>query len=79
MPSAASGSPSKLYYSFEVGGAHIIVLSCYSPFGPDSDQREWLQVSFSVGRAAGELSLFKSKSPSVTSSIASLSELPSEL
>ncbi|CAI5501400.1 unnamed protein product [Closterium sp. Naga37s-1] len=47
MPSAASGSPSKLYYSFEVGGAHIIVLSCYSPFGPDSDQRKWLQKDLS--------------------------------
>ncbi|CAI5978732.1 unnamed protein product [Closterium sp. NIES-65] len=43
MPSAASGSPSKLYYSFEVAGAHIIVLSCYSPFGPDSEQRKWLK------------------------------------
>ncbi|CAI5978739.1 unnamed protein product [Closterium sp. NIES-65] len=46
MPSAASGSPSKLYYSFEVGGAHVIVLSCYSPFGPDSKQFEWLQVRY---------------------------------
>ncbi|CAI5484214.1 unnamed protein product [Closterium sp. Yama58-4] len=47
MPSAASGSPSKLYYSFEVGGAHIIVLSCYSPFGPDSKQFDWLQKDLS--------------------------------
>ncbi|CAI7911088.1 unnamed protein product, partial [Closterium sp. NIES-54] len=45
MPSAASGSPSKLYYSFEVAGAHIIVLSCYSPFGPDSHQWKWLKES----------------------------------
>ncbi|CAI5942042.1 unnamed protein product [Closterium sp. NIES-64] len=48
MPSAASGSPSKLYYSFEVGGAHVIVLSCYSPFGPDSKQFEWLQKDLSA-------------------------------
>ncbi|GJP33165.1 hypothetical protein CLOM_g17728 [Closterium sp. NIES-68] len=47
MPSAASGSPSKLYYSFEVAGVHFVVLSCYSPFGPNSKQQKWLQKDLS--------------------------------
>jgi hypothetical protein len=31
------------YYSFEVAGAHILMLGSYTDFGPDSDQYKWLQ------------------------------------
>jgi hypothetical protein len=43
MPYQESGSPSNLYYSFEVAGAHILMLGSYAEFGTDSDQYRWLQ------------------------------------
>ncbi|KAL8526331.1 hypothetical protein ACS0TY_015520 [Phlomoides rotata] len=43
MPYEESGSPSNLYYSFEVAGVHVIMLGSYTDFGPDSDQYKWLQ------------------------------------
>lgn len=43
MPYQESGSPSNLFYSFEVAGAHILMLGSYAEFGTDSDQYKWLQ------------------------------------
>ncbi|KAI3471827.1 hypothetical protein Pfo_028480 [Paulownia fortunei] len=43
MPYEESGSPSNLYYSFEVAGVHVIMLGSYAEFGSDSDQYRWLQ------------------------------------
>lgn len=42
-PSDASGSKSKLYYSYEAGPAHITMLGCYAEYGPDSPQMAWLR------------------------------------
>eukprot|EP00055_Hartaetosiga_balthica_P000109 m.135683 g.135683 ORF g.135683 m.135683 type:complete len:293 (+) comp10138_c0_seq1:561-1439(+) len=44
MPSEASGAnDGNLYYSFDVGPAHIIMLNSYMEFGPDSAQYKWLE------------------------------------
>ncbi|XP_062117572.1 purple acid phosphatase 22-like isoform X2 [Humulus lupulus] len=42
MPYQQSGSISNLYYSFEVAGAHVIMLGSYTDFDTDSDQFRWL-------------------------------------
>ncbi|CAN0846970.1 Probable purple acid phosphatase 20, partial [Linum grandiflorum] len=43
MPFEESGSTSNLYYSFDVAGAHVVMLGSYTDFGPFSDQYKWLQ------------------------------------
>lgn len=43
MPYEESGSTSNLYYSFDVTGAHIIMLGSYTDFDANSDQYSWLQ------------------------------------
>lgn len=42
MPYEHSGSESPLYYSYDVAGAHIIMLGSYAPYEEDSDQYAWL-------------------------------------
>ena len=42
VPSNASGSGSKLYYSYEVPGAHVVMLGTYADWSPGSKQRAWL-------------------------------------
>ncbi|KAH7854832.1 hypothetical protein Vadar_018210 [Vaccinium darrowii] len=42
MPYEESGSTSNLYYSFDVVGAHIIMLGSYTNFEAESDQYKWL-------------------------------------
>ncbi|CAH2059741.1 unnamed protein product [Thlaspi arvense] len=43
FPSNESGSFSPLYYSFNAGGAHFIVLNSYKPYDYSSDQYIWLE------------------------------------
>lgn len=43
MPYHESGSASNLYYSFDVAGAHIIMLGSYADFEASSAQFEWLK------------------------------------
>lgn len=43
MPFEESGSSSNLYYSFEAGGVHVLMLGSYADFEPGSDQFRWLQ------------------------------------
>ncbi|PNT59691.1 hypothetical protein POPTR_001G423700v4 [Populus trichocarpa] len=43
MPYEESGSSSNLYYSFEVAGAHIIMLGSYTDYDEHSDQYNWLK------------------------------------
>ncbi|XP_075490856.1 LOW QUALITY PROTEIN: purple acid phosphatase 22-like [Primulina tabacum] len=43
MPHQESRSTSNSYYSFNVAGAHIIMLGSYTDFDVDSDQYKWLQ------------------------------------
>ncbi|XP_047963200.1 purple acid phosphatase 22-like isoform X2 [Salvia hispanica] len=42
MPYQESNSPSNLYYSFDVAGAHVLMLGSYTDFNVDSDQYAWL-------------------------------------
>lgn len=42
MPYEHSGSDTQLYYSYDVAGAHIIMLGSYAEYGEDSDQYAWL-------------------------------------
>lgn len=46
MPFEESGSSSNLYYSFEVAGAHVIMLGSYADHDEYSDQYNWLKVSY---------------------------------
>ncbi|PRW05763.1 Purple acid phosphatase 18 [Chlorella sorokiniana] len=41
-PYRHSLSESPLYYSYDVAGAHVIMLSSYSPYSRDSEQYAWL-------------------------------------
>jgi len=51
LPFEASGSKSPRYYSFEVGGAHWIMLGSYTDYTPGSPQLEWLALDLaSVNR-----------------------------
>ncbi|XP_024515666.1 purple acid phosphatase 18 [Selaginella moellendorffii] len=43
MPYEESGSDSNLYYSFDVAGAHVLMLGSYADFGQRSPQYKWLQ------------------------------------
>ncbi|XP_047322788.1 purple acid phosphatase 18-like [Impatiens glandulifera] len=47
MPFQESGSPSNLYYSFDVAGVHIIMLGSYTDFDEYSDQYSWLKADLS--------------------------------
>ncbi|XP_050219644.1 purple acid phosphatase 15-like isoform X2 [Mercurialis annua] len=43
FPSEESGSYSTLYYSFNAGGIHFVVLSAYIAYDRSSDQYTWLE------------------------------------
>ncbi|CAN8247724.1 unnamed protein product [Cochlearia groenlandica] len=43
FPSNESGSFSPLYYSFDAGGAHFIVINAHTPYDNTSDQYIWLE------------------------------------
>ncbi|KAL8509974.1 hypothetical protein ACS0TY_016983 [Phlomoides rotata] len=47
MPYEESGSSSNLYYSFDVAGAHIIMLGSYTDYDQYSDQYTWLKADLS--------------------------------
>ncbi|CAK0818268.1 unnamed protein product [Prorocentrum cordatum] len=42
-PSAASGSSSNMFYSFESAGVHFLMLASYADFSEASDQLAWLR------------------------------------
>ncbi|KAJ6332775.1 hypothetical protein OIU77_008764 [Salix suchowensis] len=50
MPFEESGSSSNLYYSFEVAGAHIIMLGSYTDYDEYSDQYNWLKERVNNGK-----------------------------
>ncbi|KAJ4723018.1 Purple acid phosphatase [Melia azedarach] len=43
FPSEESGSSSSLYYSFNAGGIHFVMLGAYTNYDKSSDQYEWLE------------------------------------
>lgn len=43
FPSEESGSSSTLYYSFEAGGIHFIMLGAYIAYDESADQYKWLE------------------------------------
>uniref|UniRef100_A0A5B7CA01 Purple acid phosphatase n=1 Tax=Davidia involucrata TaxID=16924 RepID=A0A5B7CA01_DAVIN len=43
FPSKESGSPSTLYYSFNAGGIHFIMLGAYIAYNKSADQYKWLE------------------------------------
>jgi hypothetical protein len=47
MPYKESGSDSNLYYSFDVAGAHVLMLGSYAPFLPGTPQYKWLEEDLS--------------------------------
>lgn len=43
LPTPQPGSPDgTMYYSYEAGGVHFVLLSSYSPISPGSPQYDWL-------------------------------------
>jgi len=42
-PLGYSGSTSQLYYSYDIAGAHIVMLGSYTEYGHDSEQYDWLE------------------------------------
>ncbi|XP_050217100.1 purple acid phosphatase 18 [Mercurialis annua] len=48
MPFKESGSSSNLYYSFEVAGAHVIMLGSYTDYDEYSDQYNWLKADLAT-------------------------------
>ena len=58
LPHHPASSASPFYYSYEVAGAHIVALGSYEPYGPSSEQFEWLRADLAavdrwVGRGRG--------------------------
>lgn len=47
MPYEESNSSSNLYYSFNVAGAHVIMLGSYTDSDENSDQYRWLEADLS--------------------------------
>ncbi|KAL7249289.1 hypothetical protein ACSBR1_011440 [Camellia fascicularis] len=47
MPYEESGSSSNLYYSFDVAGAHLIMLGSYTDYDEYSEQYSWLKADLS--------------------------------
>ncbi|XP_060959895.1 purple acid phosphatase 15 isoform X2 [Cannabis sativa] len=43
FPSEECGSSSTLFYSFNAGGVHFIMLGAYAPYDRTSDQYKWLE------------------------------------
>ncbi|KVH90975.1 Alkaline phosphatase D-related protein [Cynara cardunculus var. scolymus] len=43
FPSTESGSKSTMYYSFNAGGIHFLMLGGYTAYNKSSDQYKWLQ------------------------------------
>ncbi|KAH7675619.1 Acid phosphatase protein [Dioscorea alata] len=43
MPYEESGSPSNLFYSFELSGVHVVMLGSYTDYDVSSDQYAWLK------------------------------------
>ncbi|KAF5781551.1 putative Acid phosphatase [Helianthus annuus] len=48
MPYEESGSSSNLFYSFEVAGAHVVMLGSYTYYDENSDQYNWLKADLST-------------------------------
>ncbi|XP_076888073.1 purple acid phosphatase 18-like [Bidens hawaiensis] len=48
MPYEESGSSSNLYYSFEVAGAHVVMLGSYTDYDENSEQYNWLKADLST-------------------------------
>ena len=43
FPAEESSSHSSMYYSYETGPAHVVMLGCYDDYSIDSDQMKWLE------------------------------------
>ena len=48
FPAEESRSGSPFYYSYEVAGAHVVMLGCYVEYGTDSDQYAWLRADLAT-------------------------------
>ncbi|KAL9235849.1 hypothetical protein vseg_010582 [Gypsophila vaccaria] len=71
MPYHESGSTSNLYYSFDVAGAHIIMLGSYADFEAESAQYGWLKVDLAnIDRSKTPWVFVIVNTPWYTSSIA---------
>lgn len=71
MPYHESGSASNLYYSFDVAGAHYIMLGSYADFDTSSAQYEWLKADLtSINRSKTPWVFVVVNTPWYTSSVA---------
>ncbi|KFM25345.1 Purple acid phosphatase 18 [Auxenochlorella protothecoides] len=75
LPHAASGSGSPLYYSYDLAGAHVVMLGSYTDHGADSDQAEWLAADLAaVDRARTPWLLVNMHAPFYSSNLNHLRE-----
>ncbi|XP_021728681.1 purple acid phosphatase 22-like [Chenopodium quinoa] len=71
MPYHESGSSSNLYYSFDVAGAHFIMLGSYADFDASSAQYEWLKADLiNIDRAKTPWVIVVVNTPWYTSNVA---------
>ena len=76
VPSAPSLSNTPLYYSYDVPGAHIVMLGTYADWGPHSAQRDWLAADLArVDRARTPWLLAAMHAPWYSSNTAHLDEV----
>lgn len=76
VPSIPSRSNTKLYYSYDVPGAHIVMLGTYADWSAGSPQRAWLAADLaSVDRARTPWLLVGMHAPWYSSNTAHLDEV----
>lgn len=76
VPSIQSRSNTKLYYSYDVPGAHIVMLGTYADWSPRSRQREWLAADLaSIDRARTPWLIVGMHAPWYSSNTAHLDEV----
>jgi len=76
VPANASGSRTKMYYSYEVPGATVVALGTYDDWGPGSAQRAWLRRTLArVDRGRTPWLLVFMHAPWYSSNLAHLEEV----
>lgn len=75
IPSAAAASPSPLYYSYDIAGAHIVMLGSYADSSRSSAQAAWLEADLAgVDRAVTPWVVVSMHAPFYSSNYAHLGE-----
>ena len=75
LPHASAGSASPLYYSYDIAGAHVVMLGSYTDHDAHSEQAAWLAADLAaVDRARTPWVLVTMHAPFYSSNLAHLGE-----